>query len=423
MRSSDILHISRDYFGSAQLVGEIHLAKRTFTYHSDYLSSPHAGALSFSLPLQESPFTETEFRPYFEGLLPEGTARRALAEDLGAAEEDYLRLLSLCGSDCIGDVIIGDDFSLSNPTYRPLSHAELKELLSKSSSIAAANISSRLSLAGTQDKIGLFHDNNTPIEEGWSLPHAGAPSTHILKTESIGRLSIVEYLSLSCAKACGLDVAETWILDLNNPVICSKRYDRPLKKDGDQTAVQRLHQEDFTQAFGLLPGSKYNELSPSTIAVIAHFLQDHSPYPLRDIQSLAQLVCFNYAIGNCDNHLKNISLLYSDDWKQASLAPVYDIVSTAYFPQFSREMGVHIGKASLLDDVTTHDFELVAQELGVHLSVVQGCCADIVKHAVPALRQAAASIAQTFSNAPYISDTLEEEVAGRLLVLEDVVRL
>lgn len=423
MSNPALVRISRDCFGVEELVGEINLEKKTFAYDAAYLCSSQAGALSYSLPLQDTPFTEQEFRPYFEGLLPEGAARRALAEDLGAAEEDYLTLLALCGSDCIGDVIIGDDFNIDNPAYSPLTSSELEVLLSQPSSIAAANISSRLSLAGTQSKIGLFHDDEKSIEEGWSRPLIGAPSTHILKTESISKLALVEYLSLSCARACGLDVAETWLLDLQSPVICSRRYDRSVLESGNQKTVRRLHQEDFTQAFGLLPGSKYSEQVPSTIAAIALFLQEHSPYPLKDIQSLVQLTCFNYAIGNCDNHLKNISLLYTEDWTSASLAPVYDIVSTAYFPQFSEVMGMRIGEASSLKEVTAHDFELVAKEVEVNLAVIQSTCASIIEHAIPSLRQTAAEVALRFADAPLVLDDLEEEVAGRLLVLEEVVSL
>ena len=40
---------------------------------------------------------------------------------------------------------------------------------------------------------------------------------------------------------------------------------------------------------------------------------------------------FNYLIGNTDNHIKNLSLLYSEDLKSIRLAPAYDIVSTVIY--------------------------------------------------------------------------------------------
>ena len=46
-----------------------------------------------------------------------------------------------------------------------------------------------------------------------------------------------------------------------------------------------------------------------------------SSNPIEDILRLFDLIAFNYIIGNCDAHLKNYSLMRSDDWRELSLAP------------------------------------------------------------------------------------------------------
>jgi serine/threonine-protein kinase HipA len=45
-------------------------------------------------------------RPFFDGLLPEGEARRIIAYDLGIAESDTFGLLAQLGRDCAGALAI-----------------------------------------------------------------------------------------------------------------------------------------------------------------------------------------------------------------------------------------------------------------------------------------------------------------------------
>ena len=51
-----------------------------FVYDGDWLADPSAPALSVSLPKRPRPFLTRECRPFFEGLLPEGVQRDAVAE-------------------------------------------------------------------------------------------------------------------------------------------------------------------------------------------------------------------------------------------------------------------------------------------------------------------------------------------------------
>lgn len=61
---------------------------------------------------------------------------------------------------------------------------------------------------------------------------------------------------------------------------------------------------------------------------------------------------FDYAVGNCDNHLKNWSLVWDESWKQVRLAPLYDVLCTTVYPSLVREMGVSFGGSRKIDEVT-----------------------------------------------------------------------
>ncbi|MEG0477544.1 MAG: HipA domain-containing protein [Raoultibacter sp.] len=423
------IDIQRDINGVLQHIGRISKEDTStpyFTYDAAYLNTPHAQPLSFSLPLQEEAFSEKRFRPYFEGLLPEGTALDNLVADLGIRRDDYLGILAHCGLDCIGDVVVDAGAYRSSRAYELLSFEKLKDFSGKPFSVAQEQVFSRLSLAGTQNKCGLFHDDSKPLRSGWYRPLGGAPSNYILKfaRAELPDLMLIEYLCLTCARVCGLNVPPTHLLDLGRPALCIKRFDRG-KATGEilngQSVPSRLHQEDLSQAFGLIPASKYFELDPSTAAAVALFLRTHSAYPARDIVELARIVCFDYLIGNCDNHLKNRSVIYAPQGGFSSLAPVYDVVSTTYYARFSRKMGMRIGSASHIDAIVPADFIQFAQELGISQKILEKIAQELAEKSVSALRSIAeALIFEGFTQAGYVADNMEEDMLPRLEVLRKV---
>lgn len=397
-----------------------------FRYHENYLASPAAAPLSLSLPLQAEPYTEEELTPYFRGLLPEGAALENLCRSLGIPQDDYVAMLAACGLDCLGDVIIDPAAYTETRSYEAVSLDQIKEMAGKPGKIDESLETARLSLAGTQNKCGLFHDPAAPITEGWYQPIGGAPSNYIVKfaREDLIDLMQVEHLSMTCAAACGLDVAQTALISPLKPIICVERYDRRLASNetiNGLPAPLRRHQEDLTQAFGLLPHAKYRELKPSSVQVIADFLRRRSAQPARDLRAFASLILFNYLIGNCDNHLKNLSILYAPDWKSFILAPAYDLVSTTYFARFSREMGMAIGEHSDIDEVTTADFAILADQLGISMRVLRNIVDTFAEKALPSLREEGAQLAsEGYDAAPYIADDIEEDIAPRLEILSSL---
>ena len=96
----------------------------------------------------------------------------------------------------------------------------------------------------------------------------------------------------------------------------------PVEPDG------RLHQEDFCQALGLVPGVKYENEGGPDVADCARLIHRHSGAPARDIIAFLDALLFNFLIGNNDAHSKNYSLLL-DGPGAIRLAPLYDLLSTA----------------------------------------------------------------------------------------------
>lgn len=80
-----------------------------FTYDSAYLKSPHATAMSFTLPLRVKPYESKTLFPFFDGLIPEGWLLEVTTKNWKINPSDrFMLLLSVC-EDCIGAVhVVGE---------------------------------------------------------------------------------------------------------------------------------------------------------------------------------------------------------------------------------------------------------------------------------------------------------------------------
>ena len=412
---------------SPVLVGALGELGDAFSYDPDYLACADAKPLSLSLPLRQGAFSAAEIRPYFEGLLAEGQARAALASRLGLAEEDWLGLLVACGRECIGDVLVCDDTCSpigDGEGYAPLGDAELREMFLDDSETARENVTTRLSLAGTQSKTALAHMPGSSIGAGWLRPAGLSASTHILKTSHLRDLPEVEYLCMSSAAFCGMAVAQTALLDVGNPVLATERFDRRALVEGDRLVVNRLHQEDMAQAMGVTGGSKYAELEGGSVRAMAELLRKRSVRPARDVASLAQMMCLAFLVGNCDAHLKNYSIMHDEPARDGgaliSLAPAYDVVSTTLFPNHPRRFAMRIGDARTIDEVTPDSFHVLAADLGIRDSALRRLASPLVEGLVEGVRRAGeGELGDVRESTPYVAEDLIENMMPRVEVLSE----
>jgi serine/threonine-protein kinase HipA len=97
-------------------------------------------------------------------------------------------------------------------------------------------------------------------------------------------------------------------------------------------------------------------------------------------------VIFNFLIGNHDAHGKNFSLLYGGE--QIRLAPLYDLLSTSYYPELSPKMAMKIGGKYLSTKITAKHFEQLAEEAGLAKLMVKRHVpelAELILSKMPAL--------------------------------------
>src|SRR5690606_16575688 len=95
-----------------------------------------------------------------------------------------------------------------------------------------------------------------------------------------------------------------------------ERYDRVMDVSGRR---QRLHQEDFCQALGVVPEMKYQNEGGPDLAQCFDLVRRATRPSAPQILRLFDAAIFNALIGNHDAHAKNFSLLYAG--KAPVLAP------------------------------------------------------------------------------------------------------
>jgi len=348
-----------------------------FDYAESWLEKPGATPLSHSLPLRRKRFTRKECRGYFAGVLPEESKRAIIARNLGISERNDYAMLERIGGECAGAVTFvpaGEPMPTRDDHYRALSSTELAGILRElpRRPLLAGETGIRLSLAGAQDKIAVRVEG-----ESVSLPLGGAPSTHILKpaVERFAGVVFNEAYCMRLAAAADLSVAKTEVGRVEDvEYLLVERYDRTHRRTTEGATLERLHQEDFCQALGIVSENKYQKEGGPSLKQCFALLREVSSAPVLDLARLLDAVIFNFLVGNNDAHGKNFSLLYrgaGTTLVETRLAPLYDLVSTRYYPELTRELAMKIGGEYSSDKVSKTNFEQLAEDAGLAKPLVR----------------------------------------------------
>jgi serine/threonine-protein kinase HipA len=358
-----------------------------FVYDPDYLRNPQAVPISAALPLRGAAYLDADARVFFDNLLPEGERRRGIALAARVDASDVTALLAALGSDCPGAVSVLRPGAppVKSPgrlttDYDPLTPAALDALVADTAAGRSPGERVRFSLAGVQEKLALARD---PSSGAFLVPRAGAPTTWMLKIEpprgSYRGIVGNEALCLFVLRRLGLPAvhAERTVI-AGMPVLLVARYDRVVR-DG---VVLRRHQEDAAQVLGVPRELKY-ETDADNSAVLAErrgFAAllgrvaglTRGPADARVL--LVRAAHTNWLLGNCDAHLKNFALQHGMAAAGQArmgdalgfgldLAPFYDVVCVAAYPEVDQKLAMRIGGAAQWDAVMRDDWLALTQQM------------------------------------------------------------
>ncbi|ASY61212.1 type II toxin-antitoxin system HipA family toxin [Sinorhizobium sp. CCBAU 05631] len=385
-----------------------------FAYSEAWLDDENTLPLSASLPKRAEPFSRRECRPFFGGLLPEESQRLVTAQALGVSPANDFALLDRLGGDVAGALqLLPEDQEpieagpLPDQQPTPLDEAGIVRILDAlpTRPLLAGQEGLRLSLAGAQSKVPLVL-----IDGELALPVSGQATTHILKPP-IARFPGTtenEAFVMRLAAAIGLDVAPVEPRSANGrPFLVVERYDRYRDADG---VVHRIHQEDFCQALGVPPETKYASEGGPTFKDCFELLRRVSARPATDVLKLLDAAIFNLVVGNADAHGKNFSILYDDQGPK--MAPLYDLLSTVAYPDLSPKMAMRIGKRVTLAEMDADGWQTFAKEAGVGLPLVRRRITNLVDSTAEAVARVLEDISDLYIDSARINH-FADSVAGR----------
>jgi len=356
-----------------------------------YAFSPH-------LPLNEVS-SGASVRNFFSNLLPEGQLLEGLSQAYQVSKYDVFGILRKVGKDCAGALVLTDpennpdiDHAATENDYQEISSLDLNDRIRDASihntPVMLWNAIPRMSLAGVQNKLGIYID----INDKFYLPIGSAPTSHILKPDKLtgehNSIAANEYFCMQLASEIGLNVPFTSYRQLPIPIYLVQRYDRIWTSEGK---LVRTHQIDGCQALNLPPNLKYEEeFRDGPLGATMKDLLELSnlcKVPAIAKQQLLRWVIFNYLIGNSDAHAKNISFLinhhYLDENNQIvvdqgmKIAPLYDLVCGRVYDYV--ELAQSIGGETEIPLIGRLEWTKFADECGISFAALQKIASQLVK--------------------------------------------
>jgi serine/threonine-protein kinase HipA len=332
-------------------------------------SFPHAETL-----MAEPWARSQKLHPSLSNLLPEGSLRELIAQGLKVHIDNEFHILSYLGGDLPGALIVEQMDPDKVPDSILLANGKAKAV--RFEKLSQEN---KFSLAGVQMKFSMKEKDGR-----YNLSKGDALGDWIIKTPSTKHkgLPVNEYTAMSLASLVGVDIPEIKLIELskldNLPQInlpdeklafAIKRFDR--------NDDMRIHMEDFAQVLVKYPHEKYNSANYEQIGKI---LYDYSGDALADVQQFARRLLVNVLLANGDAHLKNWSLIYSDQITPR-LSPAYDIVTTNVYIEDERQYALNLGKTKDWYEVSYANFQAWADRSGIPWRVIKPHLDDVMKKA------------------------------------------
>ncbi len=387
----------------------------SFQYEPSWVSNLNAFPLSLALPLATEPFGNKVTLSFFENLLPEGYVRDDLEKTKHV--EGVFALLKEFGRDCAGAVtvtpILEQKHDNRSPKLSKIPTEKIYKAIDEKRSVASVISSTEhgyLSLAGAQDKFAAVYKNSQ-----FFLPQDGSPTTHIIKTpiwrQGVKESVYNEYYCMLLGQKIGFKIPNINLIDGKFPLFIIDRYDR---FTDSAEIVHRIHQQDFCQAQGVISENKYESRGGPGIKENYEIIRKHvSPkYRLEAVTRYLEWISFNLIIGNNDSHSKNLSLLMRNG---IDLAPFYDLICTAIYPELDRSFSYKIGNRNVADKIGPDQFNQCEDDLNIKRGTLHQIFQEVAGKIAKEKDDLAKDLSKQFKNAKIfkrISNLISKRLSG-----------
>ena len=289
----------------------------SFEYSNDWLKDPKSFAIDRELPLVEGRlFSKNSAFKCFTDAIPDRWGKYIIRLKLrqqgsfkgNVSELDYIK--NVDNSIRTGAFVIGEEKTTIPSISDIHKMSEISRVVEKSyrshsfplQMIDDSFLTAASAVGGARPKVC--------VKDGEDLFIAKFPSI----SDEIDK-GKWEHFAHKMAAECGIDVAETRILESNkgDSILLSKRFDRNGEK--------RIHMASSMSLLGYDDGTDGS--SGKGYCDIVEFIVGHCADAEKNLEELYRRVAFSICIGNCDDHFRNHSFLLTE--KGWTLSPAYDL--------------------------------------------------------------------------------------------------
>ena len=267
--------------------------------------------VSLTMPVRKSSWNSKKLHPIFEMNMPEGALREAIKNHFAKIQNmDDINFLKLIGPYMLGRVKFNE---LIEPTER----LNLDDILTTPKENLFEELMQKFAIrsgvSGVQPKLLLTAQNKTTM----AFEH------YIVKSweASYPQLALNEYFCMRAIQHANLPTPEFYISD-DLSMFIMKRFD--VRDDNTYLGF-----EDMCVLTARGTDEKYNGSYEEIARVIKDVLN-----PTKRKESLKiffTAIVMNHLLRNGDGHLKNYGVVYENDYEDARLAPIYDVITTTMY--------------------------------------------------------------------------------------------
>jgi serine/threonine-protein kinase HipA len=267
--------------------------------------------VSLTMPIRKSSWNSKRLHPIFEMNMPEGALREAIKNHFAKIQNmDDINFLKLIGPYMLGRVkfneLIDTNEKLKlDDILKNHKNNLFEELMQK--------FAIRSGISGVQPKLLLTAHNKTTM----SFEH------YIVKSweSTYPQLALNEYFCVRAIKNAALPTPEFYLSD-DLSMFIMKRFD--VQEDDSYLGF-----EDMCVLSARATDEKYNGSYEEIVRVIKDII---SPTKRKEsLKIFFTALVMNHLLRNGDGHLKNYGVLYENDYKDARLTPIYDVITTTIY--------------------------------------------------------------------------------------------
>ncbi len=295
-------------YNNSFLCGELSFEDDQYIFN--YRDDANA-VVSLTMPIRRASWNAKKLHPIFEMNMPEGALREAIKNHFAKLQSmDDINLLRLIGPYMLGRIKFNElkthkDALILEDILKSEKSDLFEELMTK--------FAIRSGVSGVQPKLLLTAQNKTTM----SFEHFIVKSWE----SSYPQLALNEYFCMRAVKNAKLPTPEFYISD-DLSMFIMKRFDI-------NTDHTYLGFEDMCVLTARSTEEKYN----GSYEEIARVIKDVvSPMKRKaSLKIFFTAILMNHLLRNGDGHLKNYGVLYENDYEDARLSPIYDVITTTMY--------------------------------------------------------------------------------------------